>query len=61
MDSAVSERPDSSPVTSLLNLPELLSWIVDLPETWVVKPDNASSQYNPHVHTGNILGNLAME
>ena len=56
----MSDRPDSSPATSLMNLSEPLSWTVDLPETWVVEPDNANRQYNRHVHTGNIPDNLAM-
>jgi len=33
---------------------------VELPETWVEEPDNASEQYNQHADTGNIPNNFAM-
>ena len=33
---------------------------MELPETWVEEPGNASVQYNWHVHTGIIPDNLAM-
>jgi len=63
MDLVGSDRPYSSPATSLTSLSKLLvplSWTVELLETWMEEPGNASVQYNRHVHTGNIPDNLAM-
>jgi len=60
MDSAGSNRPDSSPATSLTSLLEPLSWTVELPGTWVEGLGYASVQYNRLVHIGNIPDNLAM-